>query len=300
VLTAERLRVLVEIAHAGSIATAARRMGFTASALSQQMARLEREVGCTLLERRPTGAALTEAGRVLVRHGEAVAGELHAAEQAVAALREQPPADLSIGTFATAGQLLLPPAMAAFRRAHPGTRLRLTDLEPPDGYELVVSGELDLLITHRYPEVRLPPSRGLTREPLLADRLRLVLPADHPLATAARLRFKDLAAEDWISGGEQAPNRLCLDALSAETGVEPRVAYETRDYAVILALVRAGLGVAFVPATVLAAAGQEAIVVRDLTGRRPAREIYTVHRPRPPEHVQTMVRLLREGASAFS
>ena len=298
-ITAERLRVLVEVAHAGSIATAARRMGFTPSALSQQLARLEREVGCTLLERRPAGASLTEAGRLLVGHGETIAGELRAAEQAVSELRELPAADLSIGTFATAGQLLLPAAMRAFREAHPRTRLRLTDLEPPDGYDLVVAGDLDLLITHRYPGVRLPPARGLARRPLLADRLRLVLPAEHPLANAARIRFEDFADDDWISGDERAPSRACFESLVAETGVAPRVAYETRDYGAILALVRAGLGVSFVPGSLLGVADRTGIAVRDLTGRRPVREIHTVHRDRPPAHVATMVSLLQEGAGRF-
>ncbi|MDI5975732.1 LysR family transcriptional regulator [Amycolatopsis magusensis] len=299
-ITAERLRVLVEVAHAGSIATAARRMGFTPSALSQQLARLEREVGCALLDRRPTGAALTEAGRLLVAHGEAITGELRAAELAIAELRELPATDLSVGAFATAGQVLLPPALRAFRQAHPRTRLRLTDLEPPDGYDLVLSGDLDLLITHRYPGVRLPPSRGLARRPLLADRLRLVLPADHALANARRPRFEDFAEDDWISGDDAAPSRVCFESLVAETGVAPRVAYETRDYAVILALVRAGLGVSFVPDTLLAGAGQDGLVVRDLTGRRPVREIHTVHRDRPPAHVTTMVSLLAESAARFT
>lgn len=297
-LSAERLRVLVEVAHAGSIATAARRMGFTPSALSQQLSRLEREVGCALLERRPTGASLTAAGRTLVGHGEIVAGELRAAEQALAELRRQPAAELGIGTFATAGQVLVPPALRAFRAAHPRTRLRLVDLEPPDGYDLVVAGELDLLITHRYPGVRLPPSRGLARRALLSDRLRLVLPGDHPLATARQIRFDDLAGEDWISGDAQAPSRICLDSLIAETGVEPRVAYETRDYAAILALVRAGLGVAFVPESLLGTAARDRIVVRDLTGRRPVREVLAVHRERPPAQVTTMVTLLREAGDA--
>jgi DNA-binding transcriptional LysR family regulator len=299
VITAERLRVLVEVAHAGSIATAARRTGFTPSALSQQLARLEREAGCTLLERRPTGASLTAAGRLLVEHGETIAGELHAAEQAVAALREQPAADLRVGTFATAGQLLLPPAMRAFREAHPKTRLRVVDLEPPDGYGLVVAGQLDLLITHRYPGVRLPPARSLARHPLLSDRLRLVLPADHPFATAQRIRFEDLAKDDWISGDSQAPSRICFESLVAETGVGARVAYETRDYAAVLALVRAGLGVAFVPESLLTVADHDRIVVRDLTGRRPVREIHTVHRERPPAHVATMLTLLRQVAAEF-
>lgn len=298
-IAAERLRVLVEVAHAGSIATAARRMGFTPSALSQQLARLEREAGVALLERRPSGTSLTEAGRVLVAHGEVIAGELRAAETALSALREQPAKDLRIGTFATAGQVLLPPALRAFRAAHPWTRLRMIDLEPPGGYDLVVAGELDLLITHRYPGVRLPPARGLARHPLMHDRLRLVLPADHPLASAERLRFADFAEDDWVSGDEQAPSRICLQSLADETGVRPRVAFETRDYAAILALVRAGLGVAFVPGSLLGSAARDGLVVRDLDGRRPVREICTVHRERPPAQVTTMVELLRDGTRAL-
>ncbi|MDQ0378151.1 LysR family transcriptional regulator [Amycolatopsis thermophila] len=292
-LVAERLRVLVEVAHAGSIATAARNMGFTASALSQQLARLEREAGCALVERRATGTSLTEAGRVLVRHGETIVGELREAEQALAALRNRPPADLVVGTFATAGQVLLPPVVGEFRRAHPQTRLRLADLEPPDGYDRVVSGELDLLITHRYPGRELPPARGLTRVPLLADRLRLVLSPRHPAARKTEVALVDLAGDDWISA-----DRPCLDLLAAQDGVEPRIAYETRDYAAILALVRAGLGVALVPASVARGAG--GIVVRDLAGSALDREIYAVHRPRPAAHVSAAIGLLTRVASRLS
>ncbi|MGI6872528.1 LysR family transcriptional regulator [Amycolatopsis sp. 3B14] len=292
-LVAERLRVLVEVAHAGSIATAARNMGFTASALSQQLARLEREAGCALLERRATGTVLTEAGRLLVRHGEAIAGELREAEQTLASLRDQPPAALTVGTFATAGQVLLPQVVGEFRRAYPATRLRLVDLEPPEGYDLVVSGELDLLITHRYPGRQLPPSRGLTRVPLLADRLRLVLPAHHPAARKPEVKLVDLADDDWISA-----DRPCLDLLAAKDGVEPRIAYETRDYAAILALVRAGLGAALVPASVVR--GADGIVVRDLAGSALDREVYAVHRPRPAAHVEAVAGLLAGVASRLS
>lgn len=92
---------------------------------------------------------------------------------------------------------------------------------------------------------------------------------------------------------------MCFQSLVAETGVAPRVAYETRDYAGILALVRAGLGVSFVPDSLLTAADRSGLVVRDLSGRRPVREIYTVHRDRPPAHVATMVSLLAESARRF-
>ncbi len=155
-IDANRLRVLVEIAHAGSIAAAAQRMSFTASALSQQVAKLERELGGQLLERHPGGVRLTPAGQALVGHGEVVLGELRAAEHAVRAVLGAAPQTLAIGAFATAAKVLLPDALAAFRRDHPRARLSLLDLEPPAGYGLVTSGDLDLLITHRYPGMPLP------------------------------------------------------------------------------------------------------------------------------------------------
>src|SRR5690606_5610855 len=123
-----RLRVLVEVAHAGSIAAAATRMAFTPSALSQQLSKLERELGARLLDRGPGGVKLTAAGRVLVEHGERVLGELRAADEAVRALLGEEPERLSIGAFPTAGQLLVPGALGEFRRRHPGVQLSLVDL----------------------------------------------------------------------------------------------------------------------------------------------------------------------------
>nr|WP_279581155.1 LysR family transcriptional regulator [Fodinicola feengrottensis] len=177
-----RLRVLVEVAHAGSIAAAAQRMSFTPSALSQQLAKLEREVGSALLDRGPTGVRLTSAGEVLVQHGERVIGELRDAEVAVAAAAGRAPQRLAIGTFATAGKTLVPRALAALRRRHPAADLSLLDLEPPAGYGLVTSRDLDVLITHRYPGVALPDAAGLHRQRLLLDRLRLTDDAGRPSA----------------------------------------------------------------------------------------------------------------------
>src|SRR5690606_3848747 len=175
-LDADRLRVLVEVAHAGSIAAAAARLGFTPSAVSQQLAKLEREVGAPLVERGRAGTRLTGPGRVLLEHGERVLGELRAAEQAVRAAAGAGPQRIAVGAFSTAARTLLPRALAALKRERPGIRISLVDIEPPDGYGLVAARELDLLLTHRYPGVSLPPARGLRRRLLLRDPLRLVLP----------------------------------------------------------------------------------------------------------------------------
>jgi DNA-binding transcriptional LysR family regulator len=288
-LDAQRLAVLTEVAHAGSIAAAAQRMAFTPSAVSQQISKLERDLGCELLERHPRGVTLTPVGQALLAHAETVTGELRSAEQTVRAMLGAQPSRLAVGTFASGGQSIVPRALARFRRRYPGTALALLDVEPPDGYGLVTSGDLDLLITHRYPGMPLPDSRGLARQLLLRDPLRLVLPAGHIVAASPDVTLGGLAGEEWISGGTGMPNRVCLEQTALAAGFQPHVAYETRDYQVTLALIEAGLGVSLVPASVLDGTDRGSVAVRPLTQASPAREIYLVHRKRPAPLVTDMI-----------
>ncbi|WP_206794408.1 LysR family transcriptional regulator [Amycolatopsis sp. MtRt-6] len=205
-LDAHRLAVLAEVAHAGSIAAAAQRLSFTPSAVSQQVAKLEQDVGARLLHRHARGVTLTPAGEALLVHAEAIIGELRMAERTVRALLDE---ELTVGTFASAGMTLVPAALAGFRRDHPGVALRLLDLEPPDGYGLVSSRDLDLLITHRYPGAPLPEPRGLRRSLLRSERFRLILPKG-PKARACRLTLRTPAAEDWIAGSPGVPQPSTL------------------------------------------------------------------------------------------
>lgn len=229
---------------------------------------------------------------MLVRHGERVLGELRDAEDAVRALLGQRPERIALGTFATAGALLVPAVLAEFRQRHPTVRLALLDIEPPEGYGLIASRELDLLITHRYTGVTLPPLGGARRHRLLTDPLRLVLPAGHRLAAAERITLAELAGEEWISGSPGVPNRTCLQALAARTRLDLHVAFETRDYGVTLGLLSAGVGVSLVPASVLGAADTRRLAVRSLTGLSPVREVHVVHRARPLPLTAEVVRLL--------
>ncbi|TDC19308.1 LysR family transcriptional regulator [Streptomyces sp. 8K308] len=289
----------MEVAHAASIAEAARSLSFTPSALSQQISKLETEVGTRLLERRPTGVTLTPVGSILVEHAERVIGELRQARAAVDAAMGAQPQRLALGSFATAAQVLVPTALAALQRRHAGAELSLVDIEPPGGYGLVTAGDLDMLITHRYPGVAPTPHPGLDRQPLLDDPLRLVLPADHRLAGGAarrRVSLDRLDDETWISGAPGIPNRICLETLARQAGVEPRVAYESADYQVILALVGAGLGAALVPEAVLAGADRSRVSVHALRGPTPAREISIVHRRRPTALVRELTAFLRTAA----
>ena len=295
-LDANRLRVLVEIAHAGSIAAAAQRLSFTPPALSQQLTKLEREVGCRLVERGRTGATLTEAGLVLLDHGERVLGQLRDAEAAVRAVAGEPPGRLSLGAFASAGKVLLPATLAAFGSEHPHVRLSLSDVEPPGGYDLVTSGDLDLLITHRYPGAPLPRTGGLHRERILVDPLMVVAPAGHPIADRDP-SLADLAEEEWICGAPGIHNRVTLDDAAAAAGVRLNVTYETRDYEVALALIEAGVGVALIPRSILGAARGGGWVGRPLRGASLAREIFAVHRGRVTDPVPAMVAILRRTAA---
>lgn len=296
VLDANRLRVLVEIAHAGSIAAAAQRLSFTPPALSQQLTKLERETGCTLVERGRTGATLTDAGRLLLEHGERVLGELRDAEAAMRAHAGRPPERLSLGSFASAAKTLLPGVLAAFGDEHPQVRLSLSDVEPPGGHGLVASGELDLLVTHRYPGVPLPRAAGLHRERVLVDPLVVVAPAGHPVVGRGPT-LADLAHEEWICGPPGIHDRTTLDAAAEKAGVRLDVTYETHDYEVALALIGAGRGVALVPLSVLGTACRGGWVAGALRGADLAREVYAVHRRRPSEPVRSVVALLRRAAA---
>ncbi len=293
-LDAQRLAVLAEVAHSGSIAAAAQRLAFTPSAVSQQIGKLERDLGCRLLERHARGVRLTPIGHALLSHAETVTGELRAAEQTVQAMLGAQPARLAVGTFASAGQSLVPEALARFRGHHPDVALTLMDLEPPDGYGLVRSGDLDLLITHRYPGTRLPDPRGLIRALLMRDPLRLVLPAGHPQARRPRVTMAGLGGQEWISGSAGISNRVCLELAAESAGVRPHIAYETRDYQVTLALVEAGLGISLVPASVLGHAARRGLAIRQLPEPSPAREIYLVHRKRPAALVTNMITMLMQ------
>lgn len=298
-LDINRLRALVEVAHAGSIAEAARRLAFTPSALSQQISKLEKELGTLLLERRPAGIALTPVGARLVSHGERVLGELREARAAVDEAMALQPQRLAVGCFATAGQVLVPRTLAALRRRYPAAELSLVDIEPPGGYGLVSSGDLDVLITHRYPGMPSTPHPGLDRRPLFEDALRIVLPEDHRLASRPPRRGVSLAGlggETWISGAPGVPNRTCLDTLAGEAGIEARVAYESADYHAVLALVAAGLGIALVPASVLAGPVSGRVSVQRLSGTAPVREICLVHRRRPAALVREFTVFLEDAA----
>src|ERR671927_1249326 len=146
-LDVRRLRVLRAVAQHGSFSAAAEALSYTQSAISQQIAALERETGTLLVQRNARGVRLTEAGEALVRHAEAVLARLAEAEAELEAIAGLRGGRLRLAAFESAGSTLMPLAIAAFRERHPAVELSMTMLEPEDSLPQLRAGELDLALT---------------------------------------------------------------------------------------------------------------------------------------------------------
>jgi DNA-binding transcriptional LysR family regulator len=255
-----RLAALVAVSEAGSITRAAERLGYTVPALSQQLAKLEREAGAALLVRHHRGTRLTGAGELLVARARRVLDEMDRARHELAQVSGLSGGRLRVGTFTTAGIHLLPPVLSAFRRAHPDVELAVSQYEPPEGVTAVAAGRADLALTHAYEPggtsqalkalgeepVQLPAT--VAAEPVLVEELVLVTAPGHALAAgSARLPLAELAGQPLISMAPTLPPRRGVEAALAQAGATPAVLVENPGYALVCALVSAGLGVAVVP-----------------------------------------------------
>jgi molybdate transport repressor ModE-like protein len=269
-LDVRRMRVLREVALQGSFSAAAEALSFTQSAVSQQIAALEREAGTILVERGARGVRLTEAGEALVRHTETILARLSEAEAELEAIAGLRGGRLRMAAFESAGATLMPLAIREFAERHPAIELSMTLGEPEDTEPQLKSGELDLVIGFGS---RFNEDDGLERVHLIEDPMFLVLPRDHPLAGKRNLRLADLADEAWIGGRPSCEcNRLIYGAC-ASAGYDPRIAFETDDYAAVQGFVAAGVGVSLIAELGLTTIRDD-IVVRDLGRETPVRQIY--------------------------
>lgn len=219
-----RLAALVAVSEAGSITRAAARLGYTAPALSQQLAKLEREAGAALLVRHHRGARLTAAGELLAGRARRVLDEMDQARHELASLAGLSGGRLRVGTFVTAGIHLLPPVLTAFRRAHPDVELAVTDYEPPAGVTAVAAGDVDLALTHAYePAVPHPLPAGLSAEPLLVEELVLVTALGQMLSEGSGpLPVAELAGRPLISSAPDHPPRRGWSGRWPMRGPPPR------------------------------------------------------------------------------
>lgn len=273
-----------EVALRGSFTAAAASLRYTQSAVSRQVAALEEDVAAVLFDRVPRGVRLTEEGRCLLGHAEAVLDRLDAARRDLAALREVETGRLRVGAFATAEAVLVPRAMAAFQAAHPGVELSLSDGLTATHVSRLRAGELDVAV------LAVPAGQsvdGLALRHLLDDPLLVALPAGHRLAARRTIRLTELAAESWIAGSTTVEDTLIGACL--RSGFRPSVRYVVQEWTAKQGLVAAGLGITLVPGLAAGAVRQDILVKRLRTDEVTPRAIHaaTVDRTtRPPAHTR--------------
>ena len=241
-LDVRRLRLLCDLSRLGTIAAVARAHTYTPSAVSQQLSALEREAGVPLLERTGRRVTFTAAGRVLVRHAEAVLAALEQASAALAAAATGLSGPLRIGAFPTAVRTLLPAALVALGREHPALELMVTELDPAAVPAALRDRRLDVGLTHDYDVAPAKAGPGLDDVPLLDETVFLAVPAETGAAT-----LEDAKDAAWILA---SPGTLCHTVtlhVCRTAGFVPRARHHADDFATVLGLVAAGQGVSIVP-----------------------------------------------------
>jgi DNA-binding transcriptional LysR family regulator len=246
-----------EVALRGSFTAAAKSLRYTQSAVSRQIAALEEDMAAALFDREARGVRLTEEGRCLLAHAEAVLDRVDAARRDLAALRDLDGGRLRIGAFATAEAVLVPRAMAAFQQDHPNVELSLSDGRTATHVARLRSGELDVAVLNVAAGQSLD---GLTTHHLLDDPPFVALPRTHRLAARRTLRLTELADESWIAGSTTVEDTLIGACL--RSGFRPTVRYVVQEWTAKQGLVAAGLGITVVPGLAATSVRQDIVVKR--------------------------------------
>jgi DNA-binding transcriptional LysR family regulator len=246
-LDMRRLRVLHAVSAHGSVTAAAAALGYSAPAVSQQLAALEREVGMQLTERAGRGIGLTTAAGLLVAHTDALLAQLDAAEADLAALRDQVAGRVRLAAFPSAAATIVPPAWAALARSAPHVQLDLLESEPEESLPAVARGEIDLAIAHEYDLLPRPLDPLCERRELLSDPVFVAVPASSSAATEGPLELRSLTSQPFLAPRSNTSCAEMIQRACARAGFVPRVVARATDFHVLLNLVAAGAGVTLVP-----------------------------------------------------
>lgn len=289
-----RLRLLRELDNRGTVAATATALHLTPSAVSQQLAALAREAGVPLLDPVGRRVRLTPAARVLLRHADEIFAQLERAEADLAAFDEGRLGEVTIAAFSTAITGIVAPAIQELRITHPGLRITVVDVAPPDCYDMLISGELDLAFDF----VSTRPDDGRFEMVKMVDDLfDVALPWDHPLACHDQVGLAQLADDDFIAS---RPGTACLEimlAACAAAGFAPRIRHRTDEFIAVLGLIAAGCGVGLVP-RLAGLSSTDQVVLRPLVGA-PVRRLAVSLRRGSGEapHLAAVLRALTAAAS---
>jgi DNA-binding transcriptional LysR family regulator len=297
-LDVKRLRILREVAQRSSFSAAADELYLSQSAVSQQIATLEREVGMKLLDRTREGPKLTDAGRVLVSHADAAIARLEEAERELTAIAGLEGGELRLASFPSASATLLTEAVAGFHARHPKVGLQIADAEPEISLPRLRAGELDLALTVDYPSVPMTEERDLDLTLVLSESMYVALPKDHELAEREVVPLGELAGEAWLCGSRPSTCGEAVFALCREAGFEPRIGFETDDYHVMQGFIAAGLGFTLLPELALSTLNP-GVVVRATDPPTPVRRVWAATRAegaRSPATEEMVATLVEVGA----
>ncbi|MGP4028671.1 LysR family transcriptional regulator [Actinomadura sp. 3N407] len=256
----------------GSFAIAARELGYTSSAVSQQIAALERETGLLLFEREAHGIRTTAAAHRLLELSRQVLTSVNEFDYQVRQLTSGVSGQIRVGSFPTASVRLVPPALSAFSERCPGVKITLEEGEPDELIATIVDGDLDVALVYEYGLCPRQWSDGVTRHPLLREDLLLL----RPPGDRRSVDLSRLAGRRWITSREGTAGALSLTRLCASAGFSPAIAFRSNNYDVVRELVATTGGVAVVPS--LGHAPHERIVATRLAQRSAHRTVLAVHR----------------------
>jgi DNA-binding transcriptional LysR family regulator len=265
-LELRRLRLLHALHERGTIAAVADALQFTPSAVSQQLAVLEREAGVPLVERSGRGVRLTDAGLVLAQHAQALLDRAERAEADLAAAAGTVAGRGRIASFQSVAQRIAAPAMRELARTAPRLRTELIESEPEESLPALVLGDVDLVLADEWQHQPRARPLGVDRHHLHDDPVHLVLPQDHPLARRHRraVPLKDLKDETWTVGHPGTGWEAMLHHTCRELGgFDPEVRHRTNDSVIALVLVAQGLTVTLLPALTRPEA-HEGVAVRQI------------------------------------
>jgi DNA-binding transcriptional LysR family regulator len=246
-LDLKRLRVLREIAELGSFSAAAESLYVSQSAISQGIAALEADVGTPLLLRLRTGPVLTDAGALLVAHGDAAIARLEQAERELEELSGMRAGELRIVSFPSASATIVTRASRIFQERFPDVHLTLDEAEPEDAVPGLRRGGSDIAIVFDFEIDPIGPDRDLCLTRLLEEDMHLALPLTHPLAARKSIRLEELADDAWLCGNSESSCRRQTIGTCEQAGFRPDISYRSSDYTVMQALIAAGMGVTLLP-----------------------------------------------------
>lgn len=276
-LDLNRLHLLRELARRGTMIAVAQAAGLTSSAVSQQLATLEREAGVALLEQIGRRVRLTAEGARLVAHAETILHAVDAAERDLRSAMDAPGGELDVACFASYAKVHLLPAIARVRARHPGVNVVVRELETPDALDAVRDGRCHVAVCFAYNLVPRAEIAGLVAHPLLEEPVRIALPAAMAPSTAT-IALRRLEHEDWIVGSRQSDDGRLAERACAAAGFAPRITHTIDDYDLLLRMVAAGFGVGFVPELGVRSATTKGVAIRAPRGTPLTRRVQAVTR----------------------